>query len=104
MARKNQNEKVDTVENSQELERIEEFTSEKKPEDAVKKASKNADLSKTKFSKAQLLKSQSLDYQKDVLHILLEDEKAYTLEEVQKAVDAFNAHEDNSFKTMEVKK
>lgn len=45
------------------------------------------------FSKAQLKRAKKLNYNIDLLEILLEDDKLYTLDEVEKLVKAFNDRE-----------
>ena len=41
------------------------------------------------FTKAQLLKSKKYIHQTDVLSVILEDGKNYTIKEVEKLVDGF---------------
>ena len=46
-----------------------------------------------KYTKDAILRAEKLSWNKDVLSILLEDEKEYTLSEVEKIVNDFNTRE-----------
>lgn len=46
-----------------------------------------------KYSKAQIKAADSLHYSVDLLEVLLEDDKLYTLAEVEKLVKEFNERE-----------
>lgn len=50
---------------------------------------KNSEGSKTLFTKEQILRSKNINYSKDVLSILLEEEKTYSLDEVNDLVKKF---------------
>lgn len=50
---------------------------------------KNQEIKKTAFTKEQILKSKKYATRKDILVVLLEDSKAYTIEEVDKAINDF---------------
>ncbi len=41
------------------------------------------------FTKSQLLKSKKYIHQTDVLNVILEDDKNYTIKEVEKLIDGF---------------
>lgn len=45
------------------------------------------------YTKTQIKAANTLHYSIDLLEVLLEDDKLYTLEEVQKLVNAFNDRE-----------
>lgn len=49
----------------------------------------------SKYTKSVILSSDNISYNKDVLSILLEDDKEYSLDEVEKIVNDFNAREVN---------
>lgn len=42
-----------------------------------------------KYNKKQLLKSKKYEYKRDILNALLDDDKEYTIEEVDKIVNKF---------------
>lgn len=46
-----------------------------------------------KYTKNAILSAENIVYNKDVLSVLLEDDKGYTLDEVEKLVDDFNKKE-----------
>ena len=46
-----------------------------------------------KYTKNAILSAENIIYNKDVLSILLEDNRGYTLDEVEKLVDDFNKKE-----------
>lgn len=46
-----------------------------------------------KYTKDAILRAEKLSWNKDVLNILLEDDKEYTLSEVEKIVNDFNTKE-----------
>ena len=46
-----------------------------------------------KYTKDAILRAEKLSWNKDVLNILLEDDKEYTLSEVEKIVNDFNTRE-----------
>lgn len=48
-----------------------------------------------KYTKEVILKAEKLIWNRDVLQVLLDDEKEYTLDEVEALVDAFNKREVN---------
>ena len=50
---------------------------------------KNSEGSKTLFTKEQILRSKNINYAKDILNILLEEEKTYLLAEVDDLVKKF---------------
>lgn len=78
---------LEDVASGAELEKIREFTSEPKQ-------TTDREIPKdVKFSKAQILGSKSLSFNKDVLMVLLEDEKTYTVAEVESIVRNFNKKE-----------
>lgn len=45
--------------------------------------SKETKTTENKFTKSQVLASKKLNYSKDLINAILEDDKAYTLEEVE---------------------
>ncbi|MBU5676746.1 hypothetical protein KQI88_09975 [Alkaliphilus sp. MSJ-5] len=50
---------------------------------------KNGEITNTLFAKEQILRSKSINYSRDVLSILLEEEKTYSLDEVNDLVKKF---------------
>lgn len=46
-----------------------------------------------KYTKSVILSADKLRWNRDVLAVLLEDDKEYTLDEVEKIVDDFNKRE-----------
>ena len=57
------------------------------------KNSKDLEVIEEKYTKDAILRAEKLSWNKDVLSILLEDEKKYTLSEVEKIVNDFNTRE-----------
>lgn len=57
------------------------------------KNSKDLEVIEEKYTKDAILRAEKLSWNKDVLSILLEDEKEYTLSEVEKIVNDFNKRE-----------
>ncbi|MDU5417023.1 hypothetical protein [Peptoniphilus harei] len=57
------------------------------------KNSKDLEVIEEKYTKDAILRAEKLSWNKDVLSILLEDEKEYTLSEVEKIVNDFNTRE-----------
>lgn len=57
------------------------------------KNSKGLEVIEEKYTKDAILRAEKLSWNKDVLNILLEDEKEYTLSEVEKIVNDFNTRE-----------
>lgn len=51
---------------------------------------KVANTAKQKFSKAQIKSANSLKYNVDLLEVLLEEDKEYTLADVEKLVGDYN--------------
>jgi len=80
---------LEDVASGAELEKIREFTQE------PKKTSEGEIPRDVKFSKAQILGSKSLSFNKDVLMILLSSEESYTIDEVESIVNDFNKKEVN---------
>lgn len=78
---------LEDVAGGKELEKIREFTQE------PKKASEGEIPRDVKFSKAQILRSKALTFNKDVLKVLLSDEELYTVDEVESIVSDFNKKE-----------
>ncbi len=56
------------------------------PETKAKASSSNAE---PKFGKAQLLNSEKYFHQRDLIAVLLEDDKLYTADEVEKLVKGY---------------
>lgn len=78
---------LEDVASGAELEKIREFTQE------PKKASEGEIPKDVKFSKAQILRSKALTFNKDVLKVLLSDEELYTVGEIESIVSDFNKKE-----------
>lgn len=57
------------------------------------KNSKDLEVIEEKYTKDAILRAEKLSWNKDVLNILLEDYKEYTLSEVEKIVNDFNTRE-----------
>lgn len=57
------------------------------------KNNENIEVIEEKYTKDAILRAEKLSWNKDVLNILLEDEKEYTLSEVEKIVNDFNTRE-----------
>ena len=57
------------------------------------KNSKDLEVIEEKYTKNAILRAEKLSWNKDVLNILLEDDKEYTLSEVEKIVNDFNTRE-----------
>lgn len=57
------------------------------------KNSENIEVIEEKYTKDAILRAEKLSWNKDVLNILLEDDKEYTLSEVEKIVNDFNTRE-----------
>jgi len=57
------------------------------------KNSKDLEVIEEKYTKDAILRAEKLSWNKDVLNILLEDDKEYTLSEVEKIVNDFNTRE-----------
>lgn len=57
------------------------------------KNSKDLEVIEEKYTKDAILRAEKLSWNKDVLNILLEDDKEYTLSEVEKIVSDFNTRE-----------
>lgn len=57
------------------------------------KNNENIEVIEEKYTKDAILRAEKLSWNKDVLSILLEDEKEYTLSEVEKIVNDFNTKE-----------
>lgn len=57
------------------------------------KNNENIEVIEEKYTKDAILRTEKLSWNKDVLSILLEDEKEYTLSEVEKIVNDFNTRE-----------
>ena len=53
----------------------------------------NIEVIEEKYTKDAILRAEKLSWNKDVLNILLEDNKEYTLSEVEKIVNDFNTRE-----------
>lgn len=53
------------------------------------------DTQVAKYTKSVILSADKLRWNRDVLAVLLEDDKEYTLDEVEKIVDDFNKREVN---------
>lgn len=51
------------------------------------------DTKVAKYTKSVILSADKLRWNRDVLAVLLEDDKEYTLDEVEKIVDDFNKRE-----------
>jgi hypothetical protein len=51
------------------------------------------DTQVAKYTKSVILSADKLRWNRDVLAVLLEDDKEYTLDEVEKIVDDFNKRE-----------
>lgn len=51
------------------------------------------DTQVAKYTKSVILSADKLRWNRDVLAVLLEDDKEYTLDEVEKIVDYFNKRE-----------
>ena len=54
------------------------------------KNNENIEVIEEKYTKDAILRAEKLSWNKDVLNILLEDDKEYTLSEVEKIVNDFN--------------
>jgi hypothetical protein len=51
-------------------------------------------VEETKYSKKQILKSKRYKgVQKDILHVVLDDDEKYSLQEVESLMNSFNAKE-----------
>ena len=57
------------------------------------KNNENIEVIEEKYTKDAILRAEKLTWNKDVLNILLEDDKEYTLSEVEKIVNDFNTRE-----------
>lgn len=57
------------------------------------KNSKDLEVIEEKYTKDAILRAEKLSWNKDVLNILLKDDKEYTLSEVEKIVNDFNTRE-----------
>ena len=57
------------------------------------KNNENTEVIEEKYTKDAILRAEKLSWNKDVLNILLEDDKEYTLSEVEKIVNDFNTRE-----------
>ncbi|MDU5807017.1 MAG: hypothetical protein E6Z55_06045 [Peptoniphilus harei] len=57
------------------------------------KNSKDLEVIEEKYTKDAILRAEKLSWNKDVLNILLKDDKEYTLSEVEKIVSDFNTRE-----------
>lgn len=57
------------------------------------KNNENIEVMEEKYTKDAILRAEKLSWNKDVLNILLEDDKEYTLSEVEKIVNDFNTRE-----------
>ncbi|MDK7354962.1 hypothetical protein QP518_04285 [Peptoniphilus harei] len=57
------------------------------------KNNENIEVIEEKYTKDAILRAEKLSWNKDVLNILLEDDKEYTLSEVEKIVNDFNTRE-----------
>ena len=57
------------------------------------KNNENIEVIEEKYTKDAILRAEKLSWNKDVLNILLEDDKDYTLSEVEKIVNDFNTRE-----------
>lgn len=57
------------------------------------KNSKDLEVIEEKYTKDAILRAEKLSWNKDVLNILLEDDKEYTLSGVEKIVNDFNKRE-----------
>lgn len=57
------------------------------------KNNENIEVIEEKYTKDAILRAEKLSWNKDVLNILLEDDKKYTLSEVEKIVNDFNTRE-----------
>ena len=57
------------------------------------KNNENIEVIAEKYTKDAILRAEKLSWNKDVLNILLEDDKEYTLSEVEKIVNDFNTRE-----------
>lgn len=57
------------------------------------KNNENIEVVEEKYTKDAILRAEKLSWNKDVLNILLEDDKEYTLSEVEKIVNDFNTRE-----------
>lgn len=57
------------------------------------KDKKVKDTQVAKYTKSVILSADKLRWNRDVLAVLLEDDKEYTLDEVEKIVDDFNKRE-----------
>ncbi len=57
------------------------------------KNNENMEVIEEKYTKDAILRAEKLSWNKDVLNILLEDDKEYTLSEVEKIVNDFNTRE-----------
>lgn len=57
------------------------------------KNNENIEVIEEKYTKDAILRAKKLSWNKDVLNILLEDDKEYTLSEVEKIVNDFNTKE-----------
>ncbi|MGJ0848314.1 hypothetical protein ACR77J_16610 [Tissierella praeacuta] len=50
---------------------------------------KETKTTENKFTKSQVLASKKLNYSKDLINAILEDDKAYTLEEVEIKINKY---------------
>lgn len=57
------------------------------------KNNESIEVIEEKYTKDAILRAEKLSWNKDVLNILLEDDKEYTLSEVEKIVNDFNTRE-----------
>ena len=57
------------------------------------KNNENIEVIEEKYTKDAILRAEKLSWNKDVLNILLEDDKEYTLSEVEKIVNDLNTRE-----------
>lgn len=55
----------------------------------AKAKEENATVQAPAFSKQQILAAKSFTESRDLLSVILEDERDYTLDEIQKEIDAF---------------
>lgn len=51
------------------------------------------ELEDAKYSKDSILRAERLDWNKDLLKVILDDDKEYTLDEVETLVKEFNSRE-----------
>lgn len=52
-------------------------------------------MAENKYTKEQLTNAELEDFNPDVLQVVLEDKKTYTMREVKKLVDAFNKEKED---------